>query len=69
MQALLARLRPRHEQIQRAAHVERGDRHHRADREPQQPVLAEGVRVEAARQHHRQQELHRLVEHLDRAEG
>ena len=45
--------------------AERRERHHRADREPEQAILAEGVRIEAAHQHDRQQELQTLVERLD----
>ena len=54
--------------IERPAHVERGHRHERADGEPDQPVFAEGGRVEAAHQQNRQKELKRLVERLHHAE-
>ena len=50
-------------------HVEGRDVHERSDREPQQPVLAESHGVQAAHQHHRQQELHRVVEGFRRAQG
>src|SRR6266850_297741 len=60
-------VRARQEVVERARHAERGERHHRTDGEPQQAVLAKGGAVEAAHQHHRQQELQRLVERLDRA--
>jgi hypothetical protein len=68
VQPFLQDVAARQEEIQRPAHVEGGEGHHRADHQPEQAVFAEGDAVQAAHQHHRQQELHRLVEGLHHAE-
>ena len=62
-------VRARQVVVQAPRHRQGRDGHDRPDRQPQQPVLSEGRGIEAARQHHRQQELDGVVERVRGAQG